>query len=47
MSKDKKESKQISPKKVYRLPGVNNDHIIPSEPVYIKENSYKPSKRKK
>ena len=30
-----------------RLPGVDNALVIPSSPIFIKENSYKPSNKKK
>jgi hypothetical protein len=48
MSKEKT-TKKISPSKpiVSGIPGVDNSLIIPSHPIAIKENSYKPSKRKK
>ena len=48
MKKTKGNSKPVATTNIApsELPGINNDLIIPSHPTYIKENSYKPSKKK-
>ena len=48
MPKEKAHKKDTRTKTIVnRIPGVDNNLIIPVHPIAIKENSYKPSKRKK
>lgn len=48
MPKEKTTKKETPTRPIVdRIPGIDNSLIIPSHPIAIKENSYKPSKRKK